>query len=751
MADYKELLRKAITALPENNGAARRAVYERARSALVGQLRNLDPPLPARDITQHRLQLEDCIRQVEQEASEAALGYGRDDRSARPSRAPRSEPERAPPMPPPPPQQQAEPDYEEVAEAEPEYSLPDQRDTTPEEPAAVDEMIVADPETTPEQDATAYYEEDEEPLEDDQHDYADDEPYEDDLDYEDDSDSDPLESIESIIAAAESASDSDGRRKRRGELAPDEAESENEQGTSSEPPPVVEAQTIEPQPQKQGFRLFPSLAARGSKARGATPVVAPNGADTHGSATPRAGIANGSEAIVATEGAQVQPALSSVREVEPEASYDPLDAEGAIERAIQTLDREARGEPAPQAQQPAGKAAVAEDVRPDAEYAPAPAGAGEALSSLRAHDETRGANDIGTPDTQVTEDEGRGGGGGLTIFLIVFALLLAGAGGAGYWAWREGYVDLDQMFGRVSTDDPATPQETVDTTQIPTLDAPPAQQPAEEPTQSPVVDQTGPGNTTSEPVSPEPTAALEGLEPDEDADRLQPSTDTLDPIPEPVDPSDGANVLNDDRLPSADDADTSAPNPAASVDPVDLAGSQSLLLEASSDGRTGAVPFSGTVEWTQGTDELGLPTIEAEASIPARNLDVSVVLRRNSDPSLPASHLMEVTFDVPDSFIGGSISSLPGVLLKNEELVQGTPLEGASARVVGNSFLFALSQSEEDLQTNRDLLGSRKWMDLAVIYATGQRAIITLEKDTDAEALFDEVLEEWQAAGNGDG
>ena len=48
MADYKELLRKAVEALPENNGAARRAVYEKARAALVGQLRAISPPLPAR-------------------------------------------------------------------------------------------------------------------------------------------------------------------------------------------------------------------------------------------------------------------------------------------------------------------------------------------------------------------------------------------------------------------------------------------------------------------------------------------------------------------------------------------------------------------------------------------------------------------------------------------------------------------------------------------------------------------------------
>jgi hypothetical protein len=98
---------------------------------------------------------------------------------------------------------------------------------------------------------------------------------------------------------------------------------------------------------------------------------------------------------------------------------------------------------------------------------------------------------------------------------------------------------------------------------------------------------------------------------------------------------------------------------------------------------------------------------------------------------------------VNDTFIGGSVAGLPGVLLKNEELVQGTPLVGASARIVGNSFLFALSAAPEDVSNNNTLLTTRKWIDLALIYATGKRAIITLEKDNAAEALFTEVFGAW--------
>ena len=80
---------------------------------------------------------------------------------------------------------------------------------------------------------------------------------------------------------------------------------------------------------------------------------------------------------------------------------------------------------------------------------------------------------------------------------------------------------------------------------------------------------------------------------------------------------------------------------------------------------TGAVPFSGSIEWSKGTDEMGLPTLIGKASIPARNLSVDVLIRKNSDTSLPASHLMEINFTVSETFIGGSIAGLPGVLLKN--------------------------------------------------------------------------------------
>jgi len=177
----------------------------------------------------------------------------------------------------------------------------------------------------------------------------------------------------------------------------------------------------------------------------------------------------------------------------------------------------------------------------------------------------------------------------------------------------------------------------------------------------------------------------------------------------------------------------SSERPAAAS--ADISTGPALLLEASQDGTHGAVPFSGTVAWSGGTDESGRPTLVGKASIPARNLDVTVLIRKSSDPRPPASQVIEINFSLTGSFTGGAIAILPGILLKNDERVQGTPLIGATTRVVSNSFLFSLSSSSNEETANEVLLTSRKWMDLAMVYASGAKAIITLQMPPGGDAI----------------
>jgi hypothetical protein len=176
------------------------------------------------------------------------------------------------------------------------------------------------------------------------------------------------------------------------------------------------------------------------------------------------------------------------------------------------------------------------------------------------------------------------------------------------------------------------------------------------------------------------------------------------------------------------------------TDTQDLSDDRALLLEASLDSQSGAVPVAGTVDWSEGTDDFGSLTVVGRAAIPSRNLSASILIRKNDDATLPASHILEIDFHLPEGFDNGSVSALAGVLLKNEMLVPGKALAGAAARVVGNSFIFALSGKARDVATNVNLLDSQRWLDIALTYSNGRNAILTLEKTEAAQPIFDRLL-----------
>ena len=71
MADFYPILARAVAGLPETSPEARRAIYDRARAALVAQLRGLDPPLSEAEIMRERLALDEAVARIEADYDEA--------------------------------------------------------------------------------------------------------------------------------------------------------------------------------------------------------------------------------------------------------------------------------------------------------------------------------------------------------------------------------------------------------------------------------------------------------------------------------------------------------------------------------------------------------------------------------------------------------------------------------------------------------------------------------------------------------
>src|SRR3569623_169153 len=102
MADYYPLIARAVAGLdPNASGESRRALYERARTALIAQLRGVQPALSEAEITRERLALEAAVRRVEAAAARRAAALAANepprDRPAAPPPAPYAPPPSEPP------------------------------------------------------------------------------------------------------------------------------------------------------------------------------------------------------------------------------------------------------------------------------------------------------------------------------------------------------------------------------------------------------------------------------------------------------------------------------------------------------------------------------------------------------------------------------------------------------------------------------------------------------------------------------
>ncbi|MGJ5177887.1 caspase family protein [Bradyrhizobium oligotrophicum] len=158
--------------------------------------------------------------------------------------------------------------------------------------------------------------------------------------------------------------------------------------------------------------------------------------------------------------------------------------------------------------------------------------------------------------------------------------------------------------------------------------------------------------------------------------------------------------------------------------------------------------YSGSVTWRAETikdAKSGLPArvIRADIDIPDRKLKVSLQLRRNDDPALPASHVAELTFKPAADFAGGGVNSVPGILMKGEEKARGAPLAGLSVKVTEGSFLVGLSNVETDRERNEQLLASREWFDIPVVYTNQRRGILAIAKGPSGDRAFADAFAAW--------
>ena len=196
-------------------------------------------------------------------------------------------------------------------------------------------------------------------------------------------------------------------------------------------------------------------------------------------------------------------------------------------------------------------------------------------------------------------------------------------------------------------------------------------------------------------------------------------------------------------------APAAAPQPGATAGAgVGVAQRAVMFEESAGGGEQSLQQYVGNVVWStetfQGQNGTGPDIgIRAVVTIPDRNVKVTLRLRRNQDPGIPASHIIEVQFELPPNFDLGNAGTVPGMRAKASEGAQGVPLVGLPVRVAPGFFLIGLSSIEADRQRNLGLLITRNFLDLPVVFENGRRAILVLEKGVPGDQAFREAFSQW--------
>jgi len=139
------------------------------------------------------------------------------------------------------------------------------------------------------------------------------------------------------------------------------------------------------------------------------------------------------------------------------------------------------------------------------------------------------------------------------------------------------------------------------------------------------------------------------------------------------------------------------------------------------------------------------PAIRAVAEVPDENLKMTMTIRRNADPTLPASHVIELLFTTPANFSGGGVANVQRLALKATEQARGEPLIGVAGKISDGFFIIALNNLEQAMQSNLSLLKSEQWIDIPIAYETGRRALMSIEKGIPGDRVFKEALDAWNA------
>jgi hypothetical protein len=195
---------------------------------------------------------------------------------------------------------------------------------------------------------------------------------------------------------------------------------------------------------------------------------------------------------------------------------------------------------------------------------------------------------------------------------------------------------------------------------------------------------------------------------------------------------------------------TSAPEtptqPTQSAAPAPSAGRAAMLIASADNPQKPAVSLGSTV-WSlipPAPNQPGTVAVKAEADIPDLKMHATMTLRKNTDPTLQATHTIDLKFSFAE---GAPISGFKDVGLpqmRKEDSTAAEALTSVKVKISDTYFLIALAKGEADTARNLDLMQTRTWFDFPLLLNDDRIAKIVFQKSPEGQAMLEKAFEAWK-------
>jgi hypothetical protein len=189
-----------------------------------------------------------------------------------------------------------------------------------------------------------------------------------------------------------------------------------------------------------------------------------------------------------------------------------------------------------------------------------------------------------------------------------------------------------------------------------------------------------------------------------------------------------------------------SPSPTAAPKTAPPPDAQRVMLYEEDPSDPNGKSYQGWAVWRAEPGQSGNPAdaaIICQIAVPDRPMAVTLTIRRNLDRSLPASHTVDVKFDIPSNSPTQGVLDVAGIMMKPNEEASGQQLSGIRVKVSKDLFLVGLSAIESDTQQNMQILKDRPWLGVPFVYGSSNRAVLSIEKGETGSKIISDTLAQW--------